>query len=113
MLIPDAILLNLMFGVGLLLCHWAVPPRRSWARASAVLLLLGLAAMYLRWRLLCLPILDLTIGSVWPWTFFVFEGAALVYETWSHLVMVRISDHSPEADHYEGRLRERRDLPSV
>ena len=36
-----------------------------------------------------------------------------VYEVWSLCVLARVTDHSPQADVYERRLRDEQDLPTV
>jgi cellulose synthase (UDP-forming) len=45
--------------------------------------------------------------------FFLLEAIAVVYETWSYVVMIRSSNHTPEADRYEALVRRRLDLPTV
>ena len=65
------------------------------------------------WRARYIPDADLSFGSLWPWAFFIFEAAAIIYETWGNVVMVRTSNHTPEADHYEALVRRRSDLPSM
>jgi cellulose synthase (UDP-forming) len=113
MTLQDALWMNLWFGTGLLLFIRFTSVRRVWARAMAVLLLTALAANYMVWRTRYMPDLDWSFGSLWPWAFFLFEVATVVYETWSYVVMIRTSDHSPEADQYEASLRRRSDLPTV
>jgi cellulose synthase (UDP-forming) len=113
MTLQDALWFNLLFGTGLMLFIRFTPVRWVWARAAAVLLLTGLAANYVAWRIGYMPDLELGLGSLWPWGFFLFEAVTIVYETWSYVVMIRTSDHTPEADQYEAVLRRRSDLPTV
>jgi cellulose synthase (UDP-forming) len=111
--VSDVLLVNLLFAAGLLLFVRFTPVARTWARTLSVLLLAGLAANYMAWRSRYMPDLDLSLGSLWPWIFFLFEAVAIVHETWSSIVMVRTSNHTPEADHYEALVRRRSDLPTV
>ena len=84
------------------------------ARIPAVLLLLALTLSYALWRWSeTVPELAWSFGSLWPWFFFVAEMGATVYEVWSFATLVRLTDHSPQADAYERRLRAEAALPTV
>jgi cellulose synthase (UDP-forming) len=109
----DAIFLNLLLGVGMGLLLWAVPARCASARSGACLVLAGMTAYYLWWRVASLPSFAFSIWSVWPWVFFHAEVIAITYEMWCCMVMVRQSNHTPDADRNEARLRDCGQLPTV
>lgn len=114
MLSTEALFVNGLLLVGLLLFVRDVRPDRTWARLAAVLLLNGLAGWYAWWRWECtLPEFRWSFTSLWPWSFFAAEMAVGVYEAWAYFVLVRLTDHSPRADEYERRLRAEDDLPTV
>ena len=52
-------------------------------------------------------------SALWPWAFFGGEAFVIAYEVWGLLVLIRFTDHSPQADAYERELRRRPGLPTV
>jgi cellulose synthase (UDP-forming) len=110
----ELLAVTLTLTIGLVLFVSEAPVRKPWARLSAVLLVEGLILSYFVWRInATLPALDLTVGSLWPWTFFLFEALAIVHEAWTLGVLSQVSDHSADADAYERQLRRTDDLPTV
>ena len=91
----------------------ALPQTATWARSCAVLPLLVATAIYLYWRVRNLPIPAYTFGFAWPAFFFGWELLSTVYESWSQVVLTRISDRSSEANNYEARLQSIDEVPSV
>ena len=74
----------------------------------------GLTLAYVVWRRHdTLPDFAWTPAALWPWLFFAFEMVVTAYEVWSLCVLARLTDHSPEADVHERRLRASADLPTV
>ncbi|MGO9601755.1 MAG: glycosyltransferase family 2 protein [Isosphaeraceae bacterium] len=85
----------------------SLPRERAWARLLAISVGLFMSARYLNWRLVetVLPSNLLTVGGMWVWTVFLFEVAALVNSGITYLMLMRTSNHTPEADMHERRLR--------
>ena len=91
-------------GLGLFLADASVRSPR--ARLVAVALMAALTAGYVAARFQAtLPTLAWTFAALWPWLFLAFEMLALAYEQWTDYVLLRVTDHSAEADAYERRLR--------
>ena len=110
----EALFLNVFLLVALVLFVWDRPANRTWTRLAAVLLLNALTLWYAVWRCTCtVPAFDWTFAAIWPWVFVSFEMAVLVYEAWTLFVLVRLTDHSPQADLYERELRREPSLPTV
>ena len=110
----EAVLVNLLLLAGLVLFVWEAPARAPWARLAAVITLTTLTFWYAAWRWNnTLPGLAWTFSSLWPWFFFAAEMAVTAFEAWSFFVLVRLTDHSPQADLYEAELRRERALPTV
>ncbi|MDB5310624.1 MAG: putative Glycosyltransferase, the catalytic subunit of a cellulose synthase [Gemmataceae bacterium] len=111
----DAIAVTAALAAGLVLLVADAPARRAPARLAAVLFLHGLTAGYLAWRWAdTLPGFDWGPAVLWVWAFFAAEAVAIGHEVWSLSVLVRLTDHSAEADRHERALRLRgRDLPPV
>jgi cellulose synthase (UDP-forming) len=110
----EALAVNLLLLLGLALFVLDAPVERFWARLCATALMAGLTLGYLAWRWQeTMPELRLTPCSLWPWLFFAMELVVLVYELWSLFVLVRLSDHSAQADIHERGLREAAELPTV
>ncbi|HVS37809.1 MAG TPA: cellulose synthase catalytic subunit, partial [Gemmataceae bacterium] len=113
-MVTEAVWINLLLVGGLLLFLWGAPARRTWARVAVVVVLNALLAAYMIWRAgWTLPDFAWTPGALWPWLFFSYEAAATGYEVWTLCVLARVTDHSPQADVYERRLRREEDLPTV
>lgn len=112
---PEPLALTLALAAGLVFFAADAPARNTAARLAAVLLLLVLAGVYVAWRWVeTLPGFAWDPAVVWPWAFFAAELVAVVYEVWSLSVLVRLTDHTPEADRHEAALRLRGpDLPTV
>jgi cellulose synthase (UDP-forming) len=85
----------------------SLPRRETWARTLVVALGLSVTARYLNWRLVetVLPADPRTVAGLWVWIVFLFESAALVNAGIIYLMLTRTSDHTPEADAHERRLR--------
>ncbi len=74
----------------------------------------ALTVAYVVWRAgWTLPDFAWTPTALWPWLFFSCEMLVTVYEVWSLCVLAHVTDHSPQADVYERRLRCEEDLPTV
>ena len=98
----DRLLMNLLLPVGLMLALYRLPVSVVAARWLVVGLLAGLTAYYATWRVTqTLPAFDWTPAALWPWTFFTFEGIALLYEGWCLYVLTGYTNRTPEADGYE------------
>ncbi len=110
----ESLALALALGVGLILLAADFSARNCFSRLLAVLLVHLLTAGYLAWRWShTLPTIGLSPAVLWPWVFFAAEAIAILYEVWSLSVLVRLTDHSFEADQYERTLRTNSRLPSV
>ena len=110
----EPLVLALALGGGLALLAFDAPTRNTRVRLAAVLFLHALTAGYLVWRwTVTLPALSGAAAHLWVWTFFAAELVAITYEVWSLSVLVRLTDHSPEADRHEKVLRASARLPTV
>jgi len=117
----EALVINVLLAVGLILLFYEAPGRRRWAaprnpaiRLGAILLVNCLSCCYIAWRFQhTLPEFEATPAACWAWLFFACEAATIAYELWSLCVLIRVTNHSPEADRYEQELRRRPDLPTV
>ncbi|MEW4568980.1 glycosyltransferase [Tautonia sp. JC769] len=85
----------------------SLPRRRPWARVLVLASALGITLRYLDWRFTqtVRPTDPTTWAGLWIWAVFAFELAALVNCAVTYLMLTRTSDHSPEADTHERRLR--------
>jgi cellulose synthase (UDP-forming) len=114
MLSTDAVVINLLLTLGLGLFVLDAPVRQAWARWTAILLMGVLTCCYAAWRYdETLPAFGWSAALLWPWIFFSSEMFVILYELWSLFVLSGVSDHSPEADVYERRLRQMANLPTV
>jgi cellulose synthase (UDP-forming) len=114
MLSGEMLFVNLLLLAGLLLYVREAPPTNPWARLAAVLFLDAATAAYAAWRWEnTLPELEWSFASLWPWCFFAAEMFVTAYETWALFVLVRLTDHSKQADAYEAALRRGGPLPTV
>ena len=102
----------LLIGLRLLLA--SLSPESCAARLLGVALIEFYTTRYYLWRLLnTLPALDLTLTSIWQWTFFLVESMSTVFICWSALVLIRSSNNSALATVHETALRARAIRPSV
>jgi cellulose synthase (UDP-forming) len=85
----------------------ALPTQKTWARLLAVSLGLIITLRYLSWRFIetVLPTDATTPAGVWVWIVFLFELAALANASITYVMLTRTTNHSPEADQHERRLR--------
>jgi cellulose synthase (UDP-forming) len=114
MFVAEALWINLLLAAGLVLFMWEAPSRRGWPRLAMILVMNGITCVYVGWRVnWTLPDFAWTPAALWPWLFFACEMVAILYETWSLSVLLRVTDHSPEADRHERRLRREENLPTV
>ena len=114
MLMSPAFIINLCLAVGLLLFAREFSAQRPLLRSLGVLMMLVFTALYVGWRFNeTLPKFSWRLESLWPWLFFAGEASLIAYEAWSWLVLRRLSNHSPQADIYEERMRQEPALPSV
>ncbi len=110
----EALFVNVSLLVALVLFIWDRPANGTWTRLAAVLFLNALTSCYAVWRCAyTLPEFGSSFASLWPWVFVTFEMAILVYEAWALFVLVRLTDHSPQADLYQRDLRREPTLPTV
>ena len=114
MLTPEILGLNLILMIGLILFITDIAPRSTPARLGAVMILLTLTGIYLPWRVSeTLPPWNDSPEVAWQYLFFGCEFVAIVYEAWTLCVLIRLTNHSPEADVHESRLRRMTNLPTV
>ena len=110
----EPLMLALALGGGLALLASDAPARNTRARLVAVLFLHALTAGYLAWRwTVTLPGFSGAAANLWVWAFFAAEAVAIAYEVWSLSVLVRLTNHSAEADRHERVLRASPSLPTV
>ncbi|QEL13572.1 glycosyltransferase family 2 protein [Limnoglobus roseus] len=110
----DSLVLALALAAGLVLLATDTPTRNPWFRLAAVLFLHALTIAYVGWRWSdTLPAFAGTPTALWVWAFFAAEAVAIVYEVWSVSVLIRVTNHTPEANRYEAALRATPDLPMV
>ena len=110
----EALILNALLLAALIAFIWNRPADRTWERLAAVLLLNALTVWYAVWRCTCtVPDFDWSFAALWPWFFVAFEMAVLVFEIWTMFVLVRYTNHSPQADIHERELRREPSLPTV
>ncbi|WP_165235146.1 glycosyltransferase [Aquisphaera insulae] len=85
----------------------SLPVRRTWARTAVVVFGLAIAGRYLHWRLVetVLPVDAWTVRGAWIWIVYLFELVAIANCGVTYLVLTRTTDHTPEADALEHRLR--------
>ena len=109
----DSIYISILLLGGLTLLL-DVPDRCTWARAVAVALLSGLTLAYVHCRYTdSLPVFATSPRSLWPWIYFGLELVAITFDLWAAAVLIRVSDHSAEADVLEYRLRQQETLPTI
>jgi cellulose synthase (UDP-forming) len=114
MTIAEVLGVNLLLAAGLVLFIREAPARGTWARVAMIVVMNALTLAYVVWRLTdTLPDFAWTPAALWPWLFFACEMLVTAYEVWSLSVLARLTDHSPEADDHERRLRRAPDLPTV
>jgi cellulose synthase (UDP-forming) len=84
-----------------------LPRERTWARSVIVSATVALTVHYLTWRIpvTVLPADALSVQSVWIWAVFGLEALAWFDCAIFLIVLVRLSNRSPEADRHEVRLR--------
>src|SRR4051794_34276338 len=110
----EGLLLNLLLFAGLLLLAREFAPQQPWPRRAVIGFLLILTALYVGWRYeATLPAFAWAPAALWPWLFFAGEIALIAYEAWGWFLLRRLSNHSPQADVLEQRLRQEGRLPSV
>ena len=110
----EALIVNGVTVLALLLFVWDRPAENVWSRLAAVLFLNALNVWYIVWR--CestVPGFDWTFAALWPWLFVMYEIPVVVCEAWALFILVRLSNHSPQADLYEIELRRETKLPTV
>ena len=94
-----------------------LPITRNWARRSIFGVVWLVVAWYLHWRLFVtvLPAEGAWYEIGWLWLCFAIEVVTLADQFILYVTFLRITNHSPAADHHEARLRALppEQLPSV
>src|SRR5438445_12735600 len=99
MLAREALVINLLLAVGLILLFYEAPGRRRWAaprspliRLCAIVLVNCLSCCYLAWRFqYTLPDFGPAAARFWADLFFACEAATIAYELWSLCVPIRVT----------------------
>jgi cellulose synthase (UDP-forming) len=109
---PTILVVGALYVFGSLL-----PIARGWARLAVFAMVWPVAAWYLHWRLFhsVLPAEGSGAEIAWIWLCFAVELLAIADQLILYLAFLKRTDHTPEADRHEARLRAMRpeELPTV
>jgi cellulose synthase (UDP-forming) len=112
LLAPTILVVGAIYVFGSLL-----PMTRGWARLAVFATVWPVVAWYLHWRLFAsvLPAEGSALEIAWIWLCFAVELLAIADQFILYLAFLRRTDHTPQADRHEARLRAMRpeELPSV